>query len=302
MQILVTGGSGNIGKEVVRMLHDQGHGVVVYDKAAYAGTAPVEAIIGDIAERERLAALTAKGGFGAVVHLASMLQFGCEAEPAEAIEVNVAGTVNVLEAARRAGIARVVLAGTLATYGTTDAHLREEAPIQADAPLYGLTKLIGESVARRYNALFAMNCLCLRFGAVLSGQPVASPGVAAALATLCGAATGKDVTVKGVAPCERRHFVYFKDAARAAAMAALAEKPEHTLFNIAGGSDCVTTFGDLAGLVRKHAPGAGKIEFEGRSGDRGTMDTSRAEREVGYKPAYTMDEAISEIVARIRSA
>lgn len=301
MRILVTGGSGNIGKEVVLMLHEQGHGVLVYDKAPYEGTAPVEAQLGDIAERERLAALTAEGGFGAVIHLASMLQFGCEVEPAEAIEVNVTGTVNVLEAARKAGISRVVLAGTLATFGSTAEYLSEESPIQADAPLYGLTKLIGESVARRYNVLFGMNCLCLRFGAVLSGRPVSSPGVAAALATLCSAATGKDVKVKGVSQNDQRHFVYFKDAARAAAMAAVAEKPEHMLFNIAGGEDCVATFGGLAEIVRKHAPGAGKIEFEGRSGDRGVLDTSRAERELGYKPAYTMDSAIAEIVARLKS-
>ena len=298
MHVFVTGGAGNIGQEVVGFLHGQGHKVLVYDKAPYVGAVPVPSQIGDITERDHLAALMGGDKFDAVIHLTSMLQFGCEVEPAKAIEVNVSGTVNVLEAARRAGIGRVVLAGTLATYGSTDARLDEDSPIQADAPLYGITKLIGEKVARRYNALYGMNCVCLRFGTVLSERPVSSPGVAAAVATLLGAAKGKDVVVKGVAAHERRHYVYFKDAALAAAIAAAAPKTEHDLFNIAGDDDCYVSFQDIADLVRKHAPKAGRIAFEGRSGDRGSMDTSRARRELDFRPTYVLDRAVAEIIER----
>lgn len=301
MHVLVTGGSGNIGREVVRILCGRNHEVYVYDKRPHVNGIKVPAQIGDIIERARLVMLMKTEKFDSVIHLASMLQFGCEVEPAEAISVNVDGTVNVLEAARVCGIGRVVLAGTLATYGTTDARLDEETPLQADAPLYGITKLIGEKVARRYNALYGMDCVCLRFGTVLSGRPVSSPGVAAAVATLFSAATGKDVVVKGVSGTDLRHYVYFKDAALAAVTAAEAPKMPHDLFNIAGEEDCCASFQELADTVRRYAPNMGRIDFEGRSGNRGTMDTSRAKRELGFRPSYTLDQAVAEIVREILS-
>lgn len=296
MRVLVTGGAGNIGREVMRILRERNHEVQGYDKAPPAGAATDPVQIGDITEYAPLADLTKSGTFDAVIHLASMLQFGCEVDPANAIRVNVVGTLNVLEAARLSGIKRVVLAGTLATYGTTDARLDEESPVQADTSLYGVTKLVGEKAAQRYNAVYGMDCVCLRFGTVLSGRPVSSPGVAAAVATLFRAATGEDVVVKGVAATDRRHYVYFKDATLAAAAAAVAARTEHYLFNIGGGEDCYASFQALADTVRKHAPTMGRIVFEGRSGDRGAMDTSRALREFRFRPSYSLDRAVAEIV------
>lgn len=294
MRILVTGGAGNIGREVVQLLLERGNSPVIYDQAGSVEGVPCEN--GDICDEEKLSALIAKHRIEAIAHLASMLQFGCEIEPERGVYVNINGTMSVLEAARKSGIKRVVMSGTLATYGGTAEKITEDSPIQADAPLYGVTKLLCEKVARRYNALFNMECRCLRYAAVLSPRQVSSPGVAAALAKIFDATRGSDVVVKGVAAEEKRHYAHTHDIALGTVLAVLAPKTSHDLFNIAGGKDCYASFQSIADMVRKLVPSAGNIVFEGRSGDRGQMDISRAENELGFQPKFNLSRAVRSVV------
>jgi nucleoside-diphosphate-sugar epimerase len=88
-----------------------------------------------------------------VVHLAAFLQFACERDPAQAIRVNVDGTLNVLEACRHANIGRVVFGSSIAAYGERADLMREDDPPTARLGLYGMTKLLGEMLGKRYAAL-----------------------------------------------------------------------------------------------------------------------------------------------------
>lgn len=295
MRVLVTGGAGNVGREVIRLLVARGNSSVVYDHVQ-ADAANAECESGDICDEERLRSVISKHRIDAIAHLASLLQFGCENEPALAVRVNINGTMSVLEAARKTGVRRVVMAGTLATYGGTSENIDETSPIQPDASLYGVTKLLCEKVARRYNALYGLDCRCLRYAAVLSSRQVSSPGVAAALARIFDAIKGKDVLVAGVAAEERRHYAHTNDIALGTALAILSPKSTHDLFNIAGGSDCYTSFQAIADMVKALVPGAGRITFEGHSGDRGRMDISRARTELGFRPEYTLQKAVRDVV------
>lgn len=296
LRVLVAGGAGSIGQEVVEQLASRGVLPVVYDRLRLACHSPELCEIGDIGDRDRLIEVIRRHRIGAIINLASVLQFGCDREPDLALEVNVMGALAVLEAARIAGVRRVVLSGSLATFGSTSERLQEPSPIQADVSLYGVTKLLGEKLAQRYNVLHGMDCICLRYAAVLSKRPVSSPGVAAALATIFDAAAGRSVVVRGVGSQERRHYAFTSDIALGTVLAALAKSPTHGLFNIAGGDDCYASFQEIADLVRKFAPNAGEIVFEGRSGDRGRMDISRARAELGYEPSFTIEQAIRTIV------
>lgn len=295
MRILVTGGAGNIAREVIQLLFARKNVPVIYDQTA-VNVEGVATEIGDICDEERLHAVIAKHRIEAIAHLASLLQFGCEMDPVRAVRVNVDGTVSVLEAARKSGVKRVVLSGSLATYGGTSAQIDEDSQIQSDVSLYGVTKLLCEKMARRYNVLFDMQCRSLRYAAVLSPRQVSSPGVAAALAKIFDATSGADVVVKGVAAHERRHYAHISDIALGTVLAVLAPNTSHEVFNIAGGKDCFASFQAVADAVRKLVPSAGRIAFEGSSGDRGVMDISRSQRELGYQPTFTLEKAVETIV------
>ena len=250
---------------------------------------------GDIGDGGRLRQVIGKHKIEAVAHLASMLQFGCEMEPARAVEVNVMGTMAVLEAAREAGVKRVVIAGTLATYGGTSEPIDETSPIQADAPLYGVTKLLCEKVARRYNALYGMDCRCLRYAAVLSPRRVSSPGVAAALATIFDAASGQDVLVKGVAAGERRHYAHTSDIA----LGTRSRSWRRASSTISSTSPAAKT---ATPAFRRRRFGPPLCAARGTHRLRGQVrrpradGQSRARNELGYRPSFTLEGAVQAIV------
>lgn len=152
MKVLVTGGGGFIGAWIAQRLLASGHAVRVFERndrrdllqcVAGAPSEAVEWVRGDIARgNEVLAALE---GCGGVIHLAGLLTPECRADPLRGLNVNVAGTVNVFEAVRKAGLSRVVYASSAGVYGPGDGSGPEPAT------LYGVYKLAGEGVARVYS-------------------------------------------------------------------------------------------------------------------------------------------------------
>ena len=148
MKVLVTGGGGFIGAWIARRLLADGHAVRVFDRSErrellqrVAGSAAdVEWRCGDIARAQDVA--SALEGCGGVIHLAGLLTPECRADPLPGMQVNLAGTINVFEAARHAGIGRVVYSSSAGVYGPEDGDRPEPAT------LYGVYKLACEGVAR----------------------------------------------------------------------------------------------------------------------------------------------------------
>jgi UDP-glucose 4-epimerase len=295
MRVLVTGGSGNIGQDVIRLLEDADHEPTVYDLVPHPDPA-VHAVLGDIRDPDRLTAALEEVKPEGIIHLAGTLQFACESDPAGSATVNVGGTATVLDAAVRCGVQRLVLASSAAVYGSTAAEVDETSPTQPDVTVYGASKLLAERMLRSYRLLHGMSCRTVRFSTVLSSRPVASPGVAAAVATLLRIAGGTSVVVKGIAGRELRHFVHVTDAARGAVLALTCDECKDDLFNIAGGDDAYLSFDELAGLVHKLRPGSGQATFSGASGDRGRINCSRAREQLAYRPQYTIENAIREAI------
>ncbi len=296
MRILVTGGAGNIGRDVVRLLHEAGHEPVVYDLVCVDDDG-CRCIQGDIRDESALARAFDDVRPEGVVHLAGTLQFACETDPTGTISVNVEGTAAVLNAALRSGANRFVLSSSAAVYGTTAETVDERSPVQADVTVYGASKLLAERMLHRYAVLHGMTCRTVRLSTVVSPRPVASPGVAAAVRAILDSASGADVEVSGIAGHELRHFVHVRDAAQGAVLALLAgDEVEGELFNISGGDDAYLDFDELVALVRQARPQAGRVSFVGRSGHRGRIDCTRAVRDLGYRPQYTMQRAIQEAI------
>src|SRR4051794_6208855 len=164
MRGLVTGGSGFIGSHVVDALVAAGHEPLIYDLRESPHHPAVAAVVADLDDLDRLT--TALDGCAAVLHLAASADVNeVLADPVEAERRNARGTLHVLEAARRAGVGRVVYASTIWAYSDTPAsHHDESLPLHPPAHLYTATKLAGELYCHAYGELYGIEHTILRFG------------------------------------------------------------------------------------------------------------------------------------------
>ena len=166
MKVLVTGGSGRIGYYILRELLAHGHTVASCGRTPpnVAGVPHIPTDIGNL-ESTRAAVC----GRDAIVHLAAVAH-PKRATPEHLMQANVMGTFNVLEAAIREGVGKVVFGSTDATFGFAFSRepmpprylpVDEEHPCEPEDE-YGLSKLIGELMCRRYSAAYGLSTLCIR--------------------------------------------------------------------------------------------------------------------------------------------
>lgn len=165
MKILVTGGSGTVGKYIVNDLLQHGHTVAVFDRTETAAAVPFHR--GDV---RRIGDLEpAMHGCDAVIHCAG-IPHPLNDPPERVFDVNVNGTFAVLEAAARTGIPKVIFTSSESTLGFAFMEHRMEplsVPIDEQHPLrpqdpYGLSKVIGEEICRSYSARYGIRTVALR--------------------------------------------------------------------------------------------------------------------------------------------
>lgn len=294
MRVALIGGTGLIGTASAESLVAAGHGVTLISRhppehpltgADWAG--------GDICEASALRSALEKARPDAVLHLAAYLQFACEQNPAEAIRVNVDGTLNVLEACRTLGIGRVVFGGSIASYGERADLMREEDPPVSATGLYGMTKRLGEMLGARYSALHGLTFVSLRYGGVFGPVEVKSAGMALVRQRIKETARGKDVVVEGANGSERVHLTHVTDAAGATVAALTHSKPAHQVYNVAGPAANYMSLEEMHAAVRRLVPGAGKALFSGRGRSSGPVDTSRLRTDLGFAPAVSVEAGLA---------
>jgi len=160
-RILVTGGSGFIGRHMVAQLSAAGAHVRVIDLKPHPDP-DVDIVVGDLADPDVLWA-SLEGGFDAVVHLAAVTSVLRSLEQPElTYRTNVAATAELLEAARRAGVKALAFASTNAVTGPMDAPAITEAATLRPLTPYGSTKAAGEMLMSAYTASYGVRCACLR--------------------------------------------------------------------------------------------------------------------------------------------
>src|SRR3954454_9760563 len=173
MRVVVTGGQGKLGQEVVRALSAPAdgraaHQVTVFDAIRGPETGPVYYLPGDVLDLGQV--FQALAGADAVIHLAAIRKHGIATNDV-VLRTNVMGTFNVHEAAWRLGIRRVVLASSESIMGWDYCErpfLPQYLPIDEQHPVcpqdsYGLSKQIGEAISRSYTAKCDMETVALRF-------------------------------------------------------------------------------------------------------------------------------------------
>ncbi|HXG77383.1 MAG TPA: NAD-dependent epimerase/dehydratase family protein [Gaiellaceae bacterium] len=292
MRVLVTGGAGFIGSHVVDALLARGDDVTVLDSLATGKRENLSEhatlVVRDV--REPLDDVFADARPEAVFHLAAQADVRVSVErPAEDAEVNVLGTVRVLEAARAHG-AQVVFSSTGgAIYGECDAGpAREDAPLQPVSP-YGTAKLAGEEYLRTYNRLYGTIHVSLRYGNVYG--PRQDPhGEAGVVAIFLGAlAEGRAARIFGDG-LQTRDYVYVGDVARAT-VSALGQ--EGGVFNVGTGRE--TSVVELYELCRRVA--GSEVEAEPappRLGElrRSALDPELAARELGFQAMVGLEDGL----------
>lgn len=168
----ITGGAGFIGSHVVDQLLDAGIGeVVVLDNmirgrienlTSALPSGKVNVVTGDVRDRELVGRLTLGSEY--VFHLAALRITHCAAEPRHAIEVMIDATFDVVEAARLAGVKKIVMASSASVYGMAEVFPTTETHHPyGNRTLYGAAKTFGEGLLRSYNDMYGTSYVCLRF-------------------------------------------------------------------------------------------------------------------------------------------
>lgn len=298
MRVLVTGGAGFIGSNLVEALLTAGSEVVVLDdlSTGFPEHVPSEAKlrVGTIAELDDVRA--AVEGIDVVFHQAASRAVSRSVEdPLGTNLVNTHGALNVLVAARDAGAARVVIASSSSVYGgVAPLPTSEEAPLSPKSP-YAVSKLAVEHYARVFWELYGLETVCLRYFNVFGPRQRPDSPYAAVIPLFIEALTsGGEPLVHGDGR-QTRDFTYVDDVIRAnlAASTAPAEIVAGQVYNVAQGRETsvLDLLKNLASLLHT-SPEPSYVEA--RAGDvrQSRADSSRAQRDLDWHPEVSVEEGL----------
>jgi UDP-glucose 4-epimerase len=295
--ILVTGGSGFVGSHLVDRLMAEGRPTRIFDLRPSPWRADVPTVVGDLNDLERVC--DAMAGCATVIHLAASANVNTVlVDPAEADRDNVRATLNVLEAARRCGVQRVVYASTIWVYSDTPADCQDELlPPHPPVHFYTATKLAGELYCRSYASLYDVPCTILRFGIPYGPRARLTTVVPAFTAR---ALAGEPLMIAGDGRQSRR-FVYVEDLVEGI-VRALDPAAANRTFNLVGTED--TSVREIADAVRDAVGDVDIVHGPGRVGDFGGAPVSgaRAADELGWTPTTSLAEGVRRYVEWYRAS
>jgi UDP-glucose 4-epimerase len=297
VRVLVTGGGGFIGSHVVDRLQRRGVTPRIFDLSAspYHSPLEVETFTGSITDPANLD--LAMRDCDAVIHLAAVADVShVLADPVLAEEVNTRGTLNVLEAACRAKVGRVVYGSTTWVYSDcVEQEVDEETAIPAPRHLYTATKLAGETYCSGYAELYDLESTVLRFG-IPYGPRARAAGVVAKFTDL--AFEGKALTIAGDGSTTRS-FIYVEDLADGI-VAALAPEAAGRTYNLSG--DEVVTILEIAERVQENTDNCEIVHTPPRPGDfpGKTISNQRALDELGWQAETSFKEGVRKYVEWVR--
>ncbi len=314
MAILITGGTGFVGAELVRILVSKGEDVVLFDiNLNYARISDirdkVKVVQGNLTCWSEVLNVVRDYNIEGIHHLGGMLTAPSNANPWASFQVNVVGTMNVLEAARLFSMGKVVFTSTLATYGLDCSSVITDTTLQRPTTMYGCGKLYCECLGRFYRSRFDLDFRSVRFASII-GPGVRTPGVAQWNAWIIEyPALGKpfECYVTEDIKCP---VIYFKDAARAIDMVYQASKEQIKTvnYNVAG---VVPTHsaGEIEQVVKKYIPEAQisyKPDVEAmnyfRTSTVDVFDDSRAREEWGWYAMYPdFDKVVVDFIEETRN-
>ena len=303
MKYLITGGSGFIGHNVVRILENQGHECHVIDTETDYGFIPraelnylidsrrkkfkakVKKI--DIRDSEYIATILRTYKIDTVIHLASFpRQKVVEQNPLLASDVMSTGLINLLEASKKHSIKKFVYISSSMVYGDFTADVLEAHPCKPQGQ-YGIMKLMGEKLVEDYHRLGAFDYTIIRPSAVY-GEWDVEDRVVSKFMTM--AMRGETLRVKGAD--EVLDFTYVEDTAMGIVLAATKDSANGKIYNITRSDEKQYTLKDAAELAIRIA-GKGSLELADRDlsfPKRGRLSIMKAVRDLGYTPQVDVEQ------------
>ncbi|PVX24766.1 MAG: hypothetical protein CW691_06645 [Candidatus Bathyarchaeum sp.] len=301
-KIVVTGGAGFIGSNLCRALLQQGAKVTAFDNLYSGKIEFIEDLMdkglnfvqGDI--RDSVALEKATKNCKVIIHLAAQTSVPFSMEnPKEDCEINVVGTVNVLEAAKKAG-ARVVFSSSCAVYGNPEKRPTPETYPTHPIAFYGLTKLLGENYCRFYQENYGLEVVMFRIFNVYG--PDCHGAIYDFLNKLRKSPDKLEVLGTGK---QSRDFVYVSDMVNAILKAATIPEAAGHVFNI--GTGTTTSVAELAKmLVDILGLKNTEISFKGGQAWAGDMritlaDNSKATNILQWRPQVSLREGLKQLIS-----
>jgi nucleoside-diphosphate-sugar epimerase len=300
MRALVTGGAGFIGSHIVEELLRDGASVRVLDNFSSGKRENLESLHGnlEILEgdlRDAQAVKAATRDVDLVFHLAAFISVPLSMQdPETCFAINVVGTVTLLEAARRAGVRKVVLSSSAAVYGNTDIFpTGEETPLQPLSP-YALSKQVNEQYARLYTRIFNLPVIALRYFNVYGPRQRPDSAYAAAICIFTRhLMNGEPITIFGDGK-QSRDFIFVKDVARANLQSAESNVAGE-IFNVCAGRE--TSLLDLLEELSEVSTRQPEVRFDApRAGDiyRSVGNPAKAAEILGFRAGTSLANGLAQ--------
>ncbi len=300
MRILVTGGAGFIGSHVVDLCIRQGHKVAVVDDLSTGQRGNLNQAADffqvDIRDKEALQQVFSKVRPEIIIHHATQVNERHSVNnPHDDAQVNILGSINVLECAREVGARKVIYSSSGGTvYGEPEIlPCSENHPIQPLCP-YGASKYIVEHYLHIYHMNYGLNYTVLRYGNVFGPRqdPQGEAGVVAIFAKMM--LYGKTPIIFGSGN-QVRDYVYVEDCARANVLAL--HKGDGRVYNI--GTGVPTSVNQIFNALKPLTKFIGDPRYDPpKKGEtfRIYLDINRAQQELGWQPAVNLDEGLLRTV------
>ncbi|MFD1329671.1 NAD-dependent epimerase/dehydratase family protein [Mycoplana ramosa] len=306
-RILITGGAGLIGSHIADLVAlERPREILILDNfvrgrrenlAQAASILPLTIIDGDIRDRALLAELFA--GVDVVFHQAAIRITQCAEDARLAFDVLAAGTFDVLEAAVKAGVSKVVAASSASVLGLAESFPTTEAhhPYN-NRTIYGAAKTFNEGLLRSFAEMYGLRYVALRYFNVYGPRMDAYGAYTEVMIRwMERIAAGLPPIIHGDG-LQTMDFVHVRDIARANVLAAKSDVTDE-VFNVASGSE--TSLRDLARMLSRVMGGACEPQFQParkvNAVTRRLADTSKAERLLGFRTQISLEDGLRELVS-----
>ena len=305
MKALITGGCGLIGSHLVELMLAQDIFVIIYDDLSTGNLEnlqfcrdQIQVIEADIRDLDRLN--KALKGVDCLFHLAALTSVPQSvADPYKTHEINNTGTLNVLWAALKAGVSRVVISSSCAVYGDIHEPPLKETDLPNPKSPYAASKLTAETLAESFYHSYGLETVCLRYFNVYGLRQRADSGYAAAIPRFIQCYKQKQPPQVYGNGLQSRDFVHVTDVARANILAASLSTralAENRVFNIGTGNS--TSILKLLDIISSEAGYYMEPEFQpARVGDiqQSYADITLARERLKFNPMVKLEDGIKEL-------